>query len=400
VNPRIYRKAAFAVALAFIVACQKDEDDTPPAGAKSGAAPGGRSGRPAPSITLTANNVAVIGRASIEEATSISGDLRPIETVEVRSRLEGDMLTVSAREGQRVTEGQVLARFEPSEQESNQRSAVADSAAAAAELTNAQWNLEQSATLLKAGALSQRDYRVAEQAVSAAKAKVAAAEARIRATMSAVTDTRVLAPTTGVISRRAVENGEHVARGASLFSIVRDDVLELMAAVPSRALGAVRVGHTVNFVVDGRQVSGRVARINPSIDPVTRAGTAYIEVANGGGQLRSGSFATGRIVNRVLAGALVVPLQALHQTQGSDRSFVYRIDGKAIDIATVSLGVTDDRLNVTEVLSGLAEGDRVVVGNVGTIGRGMQVTILGDENPRGGGRRGTKAASDSGRGSR
>jgi membrane fusion protein (multidrug efflux system) len=396
--------AAFAAALASFAACKPDKEDATPAAAKGGGAPGGRGGRGAPSITLTTADIATIGRTSIEEATPISGDLRPIETVEVRSRLEGDMLTVNVREGQRVSAGQLLARFEQSEQESNQRSAQADSAAAAAELTNAQWNLEQSATLLKAGALSQRDFRVSEQAVSAAKARVAAAEARIRATSSAVTDTRVLAPTTGVISRRGVENGEHVARGASLFSIVRDDVLELMAAVPSRAFGAVRVGQAVSFVVDGRQVSGRVTRINPSIDPITRAGTAYIEIPNAGGQLRSGSFATGRIVNRVLAGALVVPLQAIRQTQGNDRSFVYRVDGKTIDIAPITQGVTDDRLRVTEVLSGLAEGDRVVIGNVGTIGRGMQVTILGDENARGragaGGGRGTKGPSDSGRGSR
>src|SRR5204862_17359 len=80
------------------------------------------------------------------------------EPVEVGRGVGGDILSVNARGGQRVTANEGLARFEPSGQESSQRSAEADRAAAASELTNAQWNLEKSDMLLKAGALSQRDY--------------------------------------------------------------------------------------------------------------------------------------------------------------------------------------------------------------------------------------------------
>ena len=68
-----------------------------------------------------------------------------------------------------------------------------------------------------------------------------------------MTDTRALAPTTGVVAKRNVENGEHVARGADMFTVVRSDVLELGAAVPARQAGEIRVGQQVHFAAGGHR---------------------------------------------------------------------------------------------------------------------------------------------------
>ena len=95
-------------------------------------------------------------RGPIEEAIRVNGDLRPIETVSVRSRIEGDVDAVHVREGQSVRTGQPLATFDGDEQSSNRASAVADRAAAETELSTAQWNLAQSAELLRAGAIAER----------------------------------------------------------------------------------------------------------------------------------------------------------------------------------------------------------------------------------------------------
>jgi RND family efflux transporter MFP subunit len=315
----------------------------------------------------------------VEEGIAITGDLRPIETVEVRARLEGDLVGVYVREGERVTAGQVIARFEASEQESALASAEADRVAAESELSTAQWNAEQSAELFKAGAISELDHKTAQQNVVAAKARLAAAQSRVRATTSTVRDTRVIAPTSGVIERRIVENGMHVARGAPLFTLVRSNVLELAAAVPARQANAVRVGQTVHFNADGRAFDGKVARVSPTIDPATRSITVYTQIPNNDGSLKGGAFASGRVVSRTLPSTLVVPSAAVRQSSGRTGPYVYRIAGKAIDVAPVQVGIVDDRAGVTEILSGLASGDRVIVGNVGTLGRGMQVIIVGDE---------------------
>jgi hypothetical protein len=76
---------------------------------------------------------------------------------------------------------------------------------------------------------------------------------------------------------------------------------------------------------------------------------------------------------------LGVPTAALRQSPENGKPFVYRIDGRTINVAPVQLGAVDERLGIVQVTDGLQAGERVIVGNVGTLGRGMQVTIAGQE---------------------
>lgn len=372
--------------LLTLVACSNDNGTPQSAEARPANAPPGGPGaggaRPAPSVTLAATDIALVRRGTIEEGVAITGDLNPIESVEIRARLEGDLVGLYAREGQQVKAGDMLARFESSEQESNLASAQADRTAAQSEVATAQWNLEQTSELFKAGAVSERDHKAAEQSLVAAKARLAAAAARVRATSSLVRDTRVLAPVSGTIARRLIENGEHVARGAALFTLVRSNQLELAAAVPARQANAVRVGQVVHFTADGRAFDGRVARVSPTVDPTTRSVTVYVQVPNADGAVKGGTFATGRVVSRTVGDALVVPAAAVRQKVDDGSTFVYRIAGTTLDVAPVTLGIVDQRNGIAEVVQGLNDGDRVVVGNVGTLGRGMQVIVAGEENQR------------------
>jgi RND family efflux transporter MFP subunit len=137
----------------------------------------------------------------------------------------------------------------------------------------------------------------------------------------------------------------------------------------------------VHFFADGRQFDGKVARVSPTVDPATRSVTVYVQIPNARGAIKGGTFASGRVVSRVVTGALVVPSAAVRQPPGEGKPYVYRIANRTIDIAPVELGVVDDRVGTTQVLDGLNEGDRVIVGNVGALGRGMQVIIAGEERP-------------------
>jgi RND family efflux transporter MFP subunit len=307
--------------------------------------------------------------------------LRPIETVDVRARIEGDITGVYVREGAHVREGQLLAQFEAADQESARQSAIASRVAAQSALSTAEWNLEQSRELLKAGAVPERDMRAAEQAVAAARAQLAAAESAVRAASTEARDTRVLAPTTGVLERRFIESGEHVARGAQLFTVVRTDALELAATVPARYASNVRTGQITRFVADGRTIEGRVVRVSPTIDPATRSITVYVQVANPSGALKGGTFVSGRVVGRTVPEALVVPGAAIRQSEDG-APYVYAIEGELVAQKPVQVGVVDDATGIVEIVSGLEEGQRVIVGNVGTIGRGMQVRVVDrDDRP-------------------
>ena len=361
------------------------------AGAKGGPGePGGRS----TVIGLGPNDVLEVSRGTIESATPINGDLKPIEEIIVRARVEGNLTGVYAREGQRVGRGQILARFDNATQESDRVSAVAERDAAGSDVTNAQWDFDQSQELFKAGAIPERELRASEQALAVARSRLAAAEARLKAASQGNADTRVVAPTTGVVSTRNVDEGEHVVRGATLFTVVRNDVLELEAAVPARLSENITAGQIVRFSAAGRQLEGRVARVSPTINPANRSVTLYIQVPNRDGTLKGNTFATGRVIGRTVTNAIVIPTAALRQSQQSAIPFVYRIADDVVQHAPVTLGVVDEGRGIAEVVQGLNDGDRIIVGNIGALGAGMRVSIISTERGR---ERGvTGAAPDSG----
>lgn len=390
-----------ALLLVLQVACSKPGDagaatksDAPGAGKSAEAggdkggpgAPGARGGPPA--IVLGPTDVMDVKTGAIEAAIPISGDLKPIEEIQVRSRVEGNITAVLVREGQRVGRGQLLATFENSVQESDRASAEADREAARADVTNAQWNADQSEELFKAGAIPERDLRTAQQTLTAAKARLAATEARLRATNQSATDTRVVSPTAGVVSSRAVENGEHVQRGATIFTVVRNDVLELEASVPARAASDLKVGQPVRFTAGGRQLEGSVARIAPTINAASRTLLVYLQVPNKNGELVGNSFATGRIVGKTVNGTIVIPSTAVRQSAKEGETFVYRIENDRVQHAPVQVGITDDVVGTAQIVEGLSEGDRIIVGNVGALGRGMQVRVVNPEQQGRGGRGG------------
>ena len=365
------RRAAFAALALTLAACSDDE---------ASGAPG--SGARMATVTLATTDVAVVKRTRVEAGLPITGDLRPIESFDVRAQIEGDIIDVNAREGQIVRRGEVLATFEAAEQTSNTRSAEADVAAARSEQSTAQWNLEQTRDLFREGAVPERDVRNAEQQLAAANARVAAAQARLQSSSVTLADTRVRAPMAGTVAMRQVSPGEHVARGATLFTLVRTDILELAAAVPARAANDIEPGQTVRFTAGGRTIDGRIARVSPTISPSSRSITVYVQVPNQNGTLKGGTFASGRVLTRTLESALVIPTTALRYGADGSTAFVYEIENGVIARTPVTLGMVDDALGSAEVLSGLQEGDQVVVGNVGLLGEGMRAQVVGAETGR------------------
>lgn len=380
---RSFARLLGLLALAATAACGDGKEDQAQAaqGPNGGGGPGGPGGAGRPSVSLASEDVATARRAPIEESVPLTGDLRPIETVDVRARIEGDLTAVYVREGAPVREGQLLAQFEAADQESARQSAIASRAAAQSALSTAEWNLEQGRELLKAGAVPERDVRAAEQAVASARAQLAAAESQVRAASTESRDTRVVAPTSGVLERRFIESGEHVARGAQLFTLVRTDALELAATIPARYASNVRTGQITRFTADGRSFEGRVVRVSPTIDPATRSITVYVQVPNPSGTLKGGTFVSGRVVGRSIPQALVIPGAGVRQAENGS-PYVYTIEGETVAQQPVQIGIVDDATGIVEITSGLEEGDRVIVGNVGTLGKGMQVRVVDrDDRP-------------------
>ena len=395
---RQFGSVAVALALALSTGCDRGSAATPEKG--GGSAKGGASGAPGAggpggvrrpmSVVLGPNDVIPVRKGTIESSVAVSGNLKPIEEIAVRARVEGNILNVNVREGTRVARGQLLASFEDATQQGDRASAEADVESAKSDLANAQWNADQSQELFKAGAIPERDLRTAQQTLSATKARVAAAESRLRAMSQSLEDTRIVAPTSGVVSTRTVETGEHVQRGATLFKVVRSNVLELEASVPARNANDVTVNLPVRFSAGGRDFTGRVARVSPTIDPASRSITLYVEVPNGDGSLKGNTFATGRVIGRTIPGAVLVPTSAIRQTQSDSRPFVYAIAGEAAQRRNLTLGIVDEVSGMAQVTDGLIEGDRVIGATITGISDGMKVTVVtNDQRP--GGASGTRS---------
>ena len=386
-------RALACAAVLLVTACSKnaDAEAKPASGAGASSAAGGTSGGAkgravgAPTgrggVTLAASDVVTLANGVIENAVAISGNLRPIETIAVRSRLNGDINAVYVQEGERVGAGQVLARFESSQQESSRRGAEADREAARAQLQTATWAAEQSAALFKAGAIAEQEHRAAQQSVVAAQASVAASDARLRTASALSSDTRVLAPASGIIDVRSVQPGERVSVSTPLFTLVRNETLELAANVPARMANLVQPGQTVRLRLDDRTLESKVARVSPTVDPVSRSVTVYVRIPNAKGAIKGNTFVSGRVIGERRAGALLIPTTAIRQAAGTDVApFVWRIAGGALEKRNVTLGVVDDAAGVAEVKEGLSVGDRVIVGNVGALGNGAKVTIAGGKS--------------------
>jgi membrane fusion protein, multidrug efflux system len=189
-----------------------------------------------------------------------------------------------------------------------------------------------------------------------------------------------------------------VSRGAPMFTLVKNDVLELAASVPARFASDVRPGQVAKFTADGRSFDGRVSRVSPTVDPQTRAVTVYVQVPNASGTLKGNTFAQGRVVGRTIPDAVLVPLGAVRELPDDAGRYVFRIVNDKVQRTLISTGVVDDAAGVAEVTEGLQPGDRVIAGNIGTVGDGMKATIVGDRESgrEGAGRRQAGGAAPAG----
>ncbi|MEP7344454.1 MAG: efflux RND transporter periplasmic adaptor subunit [Gemmatimonadaceae bacterium] len=355
------------------------------AGKGAAATKGGAPGAPAAidrrnlPVVLGEADVIPVTKGLIESSLAIQGNLAPIEEIIVRARLEGNLVSVIAREGTRVRTGQLLAKFDDATVQGDHESAVADVESAKSELTNAQWTADQSADLFKAGAIPEQDLRSTQSALVAAKARMTAAQSRLKGMSQSLADTRVVAPTSGTVSQRSVDPGEHVARGATLFTVVRSNVLELKASVPARNANDVAANQIVRFVSDGRQFIGKVARVSPAINPASRALTFYVEVPNGDGTIKANAFATGRVIGKTIPNATLLISSAVRQLPGDPRPYVYTIANGAVERRGISIGIVDELAGVSQIVEGLTPGDQVVGGNITAVGNGTKVTIVASD---------------------
>lgn len=331
--------------------------------------------RPAPTaVQVGQENIVTVTRGEIVAGPIISGELRAENEATVRAEIGGPLVHVSAEEGQNVSKGALLGRIEASAIEDARRSAVSALTSAENQLTVARREAERTEQLVSAGALAPRDLDLANANVVSAEAQVADAQARLAAAQKQAGDAVIRSPINGVVSDRAVNAGDVVSPGTALFTIIDPRSMRLEASVPSEELGVLRVGATVQFSVRGYEqpFHGRIERISPQADSVTRQVPIFVAIPNVGGRLVSGLFAEGRVVSAA-ANGLIVPENAVNTNDGSP--WVLRVSGGKAEKVNVTIGLRDPRTERVEIKAGLNEGDIVLRGAAQGITPGTPVNV-------------------------
>ena len=171
----------------------------------------------------------------------------------------------------------------------------------------------------------------------------------------------ITAPIAGVIGELTAREGMTVMAGAPLFRINGLSTVWVNAEVPEVAAGQVRPGNPVEArtpAVSGAVFKGKVSAILPEVNPATRTIKARIELANPGGQLVPGMFATVSFAPSARKDVLLVPSEAVIQTGKRSVVVVAQGDGK---FAPVDVEVGLDSNGQTEIRKGLQTGQKVVV---------------------------------------
>ncbi|HET9956786.1 MAG TPA: efflux RND transporter periplasmic adaptor subunit [Polyangiaceae bacterium] len=353
-------------------------------------APPANKAAPVQPALLGEESLATVKREDLDTGPLISGSLEPERRAEIVAEASGSVLKLQAELGDTVKRGQVLARIETTGIVDAYRSAKVAESSAQQALDLAQREFERSRSLVESGALPTADLDRARNAVEAAQAQLADTQARTASTQRQVASAVATSPFDGVVSAQSVHEGDVVAPGTRLLTVIDPSSVRLEAQVASSALPALSLGARVSFRVRGypnQTFTGLIQRIAPAADPVTRQITLLVSIPNPQSQLLSGLFAEGRVASEHRS-ALVIPTAAVERAdQGA--SVIALRQGKAQRVE-IELGLEDEAREIVEVKSGLNEGERVVTGAARKLTPGTPVREL----PRPTTRAGTHSESE------
>lgn len=317
--------------------------------------------RDADALELSAADIATVLERQWQAALPVSGGLVARQRATVSARVDAEVRSTPVAEGMAVRAGQTVLLLDDGDARARVAVQRAARREALARLALAARQHESSIRLLARQYIAQNAFDTTASNVELAQAALSSVDAQLDIAQRALANVTVRAPYAGVISKRMVQQGEKVALGTPLFTLVDLDHLVLEVAVPGADIGRIRSGQKVIFQVDGhrdRSFSGKVGRVNPEAEAGSRAMIVYIDVDNRDQLLRAGMFAKGSIALEPASPSLLVPTSALRR-QGA-ASVVYRIDGTQIVAQVVEAGAHNEEEGLTEIRSGLQAGARII----------------------------------------
>jgi membrane fusion protein, multidrug efflux system len=341
-----------------------------------------------------------VASREVRRTVEAVGSLFPYDEVVVSAEVDGRAEKVLVDVGDRVTKGQTLVEILPTEFKlaADQQEAMleqvraklgsaegepdvrdpAQTAAvkkAAADLANARQKYERSKSLSEQGLIPRQNFDEDEANYKAAQATYDLAVQDVRNLQAAVKqeramrdlankklhDTNILAPFGGYVKERNVTEGQYLKVQTPVMAIVNVDPMRVRLKVPEKMAAWVPAGQLVTLSVEAypdRTFSGKIWRINPSVDPQTRTFDAEALIENHQGVLKPGFFVKASIPSTKVDRVLFVPQKALSYAYGIYKVYAVTKENRLKE-NEVKLG---DRLGEdVELIDGVRAGDRLAL---------------------------------------
>lgn len=341
-----------------------------------------REALPPPPIKV---GVVTANEGDLRQTLEMSGNLRFIANTTVSSEVSAQVQSIDVRDGQPLTRGQTLLKFDDSiiRAAADQASGNLQKDEATMVYNKAEW--EKNAPLFKSGAISQSTY---DQKLSAYQNSVGQVEADKGALAKANEDlkhTVVTAPITGVLSNRFVEKGDWVSTGGKLFQISDYTTIYVQTFLSDKDVAKLNI---TKVIQEGRGVEaavkvdsfpektfkGNIGYIQP-VTNLNRLFEARIYIDNQDMQLFEGMYARAEVVVKTIPDVVRIPIDALlEQIRTNETNAVVLVNqGQKAEITRVRIGATDR--TYAEVLDGVKPGDRVVVEGKEILSSGQPVEM-------------------------
>ena len=358
---------------------------------------------------LTSVGVAPVSRKPMMRQLVLSSELVPYQEIDVYAKESGYVKDLLVDYGTRVEKGQLMAVLEIPELEAALQQDAAAIASAAERVTHSQRDVDRLEAQGKpvheyadriASVATKQPGLVAQQELDDAQGKDFALQAQVEAGKSAYQTAlsqeeeakakqrgdqvlfayaRITAPFAGIVTQRFANLGTLMQAGTSsstqampLVRLSQDDRFRLVIPVPESYVKYIRLNDPVQVRVPSldKVVPGVVARFSDDVAADTRTMHTEVDVLNPSHVLMPGLYAEATLTLDRKDDALVVPLQAVNQT--GNQAVVFLVDSNnALQERTITLGIQS--ATDAEVLSGLKDGDRVVVSDRSGLKGGLHV---------------------------
>jgi RND family efflux transporter MFP subunit len=355
--------------------------------------------------------VVKVERGNLGDPLTLAGAFKPFQDVDMHAKVAGYIKKIYVDVGSHVKEGQTLAVLEVPELKAQLAGADASVQRAKEEISRAQGELlgaKSTHSALHAmytrlsQAAQQKEGLVAQQEVDDAQAKdqssaaqVSSAEAGLSAAeqalqvaqatqqqYKALSDyTRITAPYDGVVTVRYADTGALIAAGTSeskqaepVVRLAQISVLRLVLPIPESIAGNIRLGDPIKVHVQAlnQDSVGKVTRFADSLDEETRTMHTEIDFQNPEGKLLPGMYVVATVPQVQKQNILTLPVEAVDTKENGQGSVLFVNQQNILEERKVQLGVQGDTR--VEIVAGLNEGDRVVVGSRSEFRSGMKVT--------------------------